>query len=399
LKNKQSDTSVKSRSNTRVSRSSTTGSGVATFFKVNPQKSQLHKKIRKNSPLHRRIVLHPAAIFTLLCVGVFISGWSYEAVADNYTVTAVVPAQSLAQGAVITSPTAQTTVTTATLQVSGTCPSGAYVKLYTNNTFSGVTFCENDGTFSLDDDLYLGQNNLIAEDFNVTNQQGPTTSTVTVDYVPPTPPSSISSTGSSDVSTGSSTLTQSTPVPSDDTITPGLTSVAPSTTVSAAPTLLLTSNYQYQTSPVTSDFTWEVDVQGGNPPYQVNIAWGDGTTSNLVFNTDPIFKIKHHYAAQGYYAIKVKAVDKTGIVRFIQLAARIVRPNTTGNLSTTNTNYSLPIINHKATVKIFSASKSWLWLAWPSFVIVLIMLISFWLGERQEVHKLYKKRRHASVRT
>jgi hypothetical protein len=305
-----------------------------------------------------------------------------------------VPAQTLNQGAVITSPTDQTTVTTAALQVSGTCPSGAYVKLYTNNTFSGVTFCESDDTFSLDDDLYLGQNNLVAEDFNVTNQQGPTTSSVTVDYIPSTP-----STGSSTTSSGSSTVAQATPVPSDDTITPGLTSVAPATTVGSAPTLLLTSNYQYQTSPVTSDFTWEVDVQGGDPPYHVNIAWGDGTTSNLVFNTDPIFKITHHYSVEGYYAIKVKAVDKTGVVRFIQLAARIVRPNTTGNLSTTSTNYSLPIIDHKATIKIFAASRSWLWLAWPSFIIVLIMLISFWLGERQEVHKMYKKRRHASARS
>jgi hypothetical protein len=366
-----------------------------TVFKKNPQKILIQKKVRSTLPRHKRIALHPISVFTLLCVGVFISGWSYEAVADSYTVTAIVPAASLTQGAVITSPSNSTTVTNASLQVSGTCPSGAYVKLYTNNTFSGVTFCENNGTFTLNDDLYLGENDLIAEDFNVTNQQGPVTSTVIVDYVPsPSPDSTGSST-----TMGSSTVAESTPVPTDDTITPGLTSVAPTTTPTSAPTLLLTSNYQYQTSPISSNFTWEVDVQGGNPPYHVNVLWGDGTSSNLVFNTDPIFKIEHHYITEGYYAIKVQAVDKTGVVRFIQLAARIVKPNTTGNISTINTNYSLPIINHKASFKIFAASKSWLWVAWPSFIVVLIMLVSFWLGERQEVHKLYRKRKATPARS
>ncbi len=393
MKKTKSETRSKSRQKKRTTNTPVQLS-FSTVFRRNPQKVTIQKKVRHTLPRHKRIVLHPISVFTLLCIGVFISGWSYEAVADSYTVTAIVPAASLTQGAVITSPSTNTIVTNADLQVSGTCPSGAYIKLYTNNTFSGVTFCENNGTFTLNDDLYLGQNNLIAEDFNVTNQQGPVTSTVTVDYVPP---ASTSSTGSS-TTTGSSTINQSPTIPADDTITPGLTSVAPAATPTSTPTLLLTSNYQYQTSPVSSNFVWEVDVQGGYPPYKVNVQWGDGTSSNLVFDTDPIFKITHHYSVEGYYAVKVQAVDKTGVVRFIQLAARIVKPNTTGNLSTSNTNYSLPIINHKATIKIFAVSKSWLWLAWPSFIVVLVMLVSFWLGERQEVHKLYKKRKGSPAR-
>jgi hypothetical protein len=354
------------------------------------------KRSRRNSmPLYKRFVLHPITFFTLLCVGVFISGWSYEALADSYTITAVVPAVVLSEGAVIASPTSGTTVTNASVLVSGTCPVGAYINIYNNNTFSGVTYCQNNGAFSMSVDLYSGENNIIAKDYNVTNQEGPQTPTVTVDYIPPvtTQPAGSnttgsSATGSSSAASGSSTTT-TTSTGSD--ITPGLASVG-TTTNSLTPPLLLTSNYVYQTYPVASDYSSKVDVQGGTPPYYVTIEWGDGTSSKMTFDTDPIFTIKHHYATEGYYAIKVQAIDKTGGVRFIQLAARVVTPNATGNISTTNTDYSLPVVNQTSSTVLFKNSKNLLWVAWPSFIIVLAMVFSFWLGERQEVHMIYKRR-------
>lgn len=356
---------------------------------------QAVKKSRRQAlPLYKRFALHPASVFMLLCVGVFISGWSYEALADSYTVTATVPAAPLTQGSVISSPTTGTTVTAAKLLVSGTCPSGAYINIYTNNTFSGVTFCQNNGAFSMSDDLYVGVNDIIAKDFNVTNQEGPKTATATVDYIPS---SSTTSSTSTSPAVGSSTTTSNSSTTTGADITPGLASVG-ANSASATPPLLLTSNYVYQTSPVASDYTGKVDVQGGTPPYYVNIVWGDGASSNMTFDTDPIFTITHRYNTEGYYAIQVKAVDKTGGVRFIQMAARVVRPNSTGNISTTNTNYSLPVVSQTTSTTLFKkSSRDLLWVAWPSFIIVVIMVFSFWLGERQEV-RVFSRRNGTSFR-
>lgn len=316
----------------------------------------------------------------ILCTSVLLVGWTYQVIADSYTVTATVPAPPLNQGAVITAPSDGTTVTVAAIQVSGTCPSGSYIKLYTNSTFSGVTFCENNGTFSLPDDLYVGENNLLAQDYNVTDDPGPVTPSVMVDYVPQTPP--VTNSGGGNV-----TITQSNGA-TNLSVTP-----TPNASPTAIPALLLTSNYAYRTSLVSSNFTWMVDVEGGVPPYTVTIYWGDGSTSRLVFNSDPVFQISHHYKTAGYYAIKIQAVDKIGNVRFIYLAARIVTPNTTGNMSTADTGFSMPFVGQNRTSSLLAHSASWLWLAWPSLLIVLIMLISFWLGERQELRVLYKHRR------
>ncbi len=349
----------------------------------NSKKTRLKQKIRQTRPLHRRFILHPITVFVFLCVIVFVVGWTYEAMAASYTVTAEVPAAPLTEGATITSPTDGTIVTNASALVSGTCPAGAYIKLYTNNTFAGVTFCQNDGTFSLDDDLYVGQNNLVAQDYNVTNQQGPTTPTVSVTYNVPSTPTTPSP--------GSTTVTSTTGNVGVSGSTSGSASVE--TPAVTNPPLLLTSNYVYATSAVSSGFTWTIDLEGGVPPYKVIVYWGDGSNSILIFKTDPKFQISHHYELAGYYAIKINVIDQTGNVRFITLAARIVTPNTAGNISTTDTGYSLPLVQQSKQSVFLMETKNWLWLAWPSVVIVLVMLLSFWLGERQEVRALYKQNR------
>jgi hypothetical protein len=328
--------------------------------------------------------MNPVSVFTVLCAGVFICCWTFEAIADTYTVTGEVPAAPLSQGAVITSPSDGTIVTDPDIQVSGTCPSGSYIKLQTNNTFSGVTYCQNNNFFTISDDLYSGQNDLIAQDYNITNAPGPVTPTVSVIYNSPTPPN----TGSSGSSSGGTA-----------TITATGSSTTVGTTESGAaivePPLLLTSNYSYQTTPVDSGFLWTLNLEGGFTPYTVEVDWGDGSTSTLIFKTDPQFQISHYYKKPGYYPIKVQVIDSRGVVRFIYLAARIVKPNT-ANSATTNSNYSLPVMSSNTQLMFFSSTKEWLWLAWPSFIIVMIMIISYWLGEREEVHKLYKrKRRHA----
>lgn len=348
-------------------------------FNRNQKKSRLKQKIRASRPFHRKFILHPITVFIVLCVTVLVIGWTYEAVAASYAVTAEVPAAPLTEGATITSPTAGTIVTNPSMLISGTCPAGAYIKIYTNNTFGGVIFCQNNGTFSMNDDLYVGLNTLVAQDYNVTNDPGPETPTVAVTYTQPMQSSGSSTAISTNGSVGVSGSTS------------GPASVeTPATT---NPPLLLTSNYQYATSAVSSGFTWTIDLEGGVPPYKVIVYWGDGSNSILYFKTDPKFQISHHYELAGYYAIKIDVIDQTGNIRFISLAARIVTPNTAGNISTSDTGYSLPLVEQNKESVFLMETKNWLWLAWPSVIVVLVMLVSFWLGERQEVRVMTKNNR------
>src|SRR5690348_11337747 len=66
------------------------------------QRRQIHQRIRRAQPVHKRVLLHPASVMCLLVAGVFIAGWTLHAAAASYGVTAKVPAPPLTDGAVIT---------------------------------------------------------------------------------------------------------------------------------------------------------------------------------------------------------------------------------------------------------------------------------------------------------
>jgi len=126
-------------------------------------------------------------------------GWTYRAIAANYTVTALVPAPALTEGAVVTHPNDGDTFTNGSITVTGTCPSDSYVTLSRNNVFSGVAWCMSAHAFTITTDLFSGENVLQAQDYNVTDSPGPTTPAVTVTYKPIVKP-----TGSPSTPTGTS---------------------------------------------------------------------------------------------------------------------------------------------------------------------------------------------------
>lgn len=367
----------------KVNRQRTSGTGRS-------KKAAVTKRsIRRSYPVHRRVLLHPATIFFLLCVGVFIIGWTYRVLASTL-ISSVIEAPALQVGAVITDPTGGETFIASPIDVDGTCPpSDSYVKLYLNGVFDGAAWCDANGDFSIESSLYSGSNTLVAEDFNITDLQGPTTPSVQVTYNPPAPPQSPSSpsngssTSNSNSSSGGSTTNQT------GTTSTTQSSGSPSAVTQSAqtnpsiPPVIVTSSFHFQTFKAGKQFSWKIDLEGGKPPYVVYVNWGDGTKSTLHYKTDPIITLTHTYHKSGYFAIIVTSVDSTGQKRVIQLPALIASSNgkidflgssNPGQASSGSTSSSSGLVK----------TQRWLLLAWPSYIVVVLMCVSFWLGERQD---------------
>jgi hypothetical protein len=260
------------------------------------------------------------------------------------------------------------------------------VTLNDNNLFSGSAVCVN-GSFQIQTSLYLGSNTLAAQDYNEDSVAGPSTSPISVTYtVPPSPSPSNNTNNGGSSSSGSSSAKQSTAA------------------AAAASPLLLTTPVQYNTFTTQTVASWQIDLQGGVPPYVVTVSWGDGTSTTYTFNTDPIFTISHTYANSGYYPIEISTKDALGTKRIMQLATIVKKPGQTaaqviaglGNGSSTPTIQNKP--SAKPTVEnnitsFMQASKDWLFLIWPSLIVVILMIASFWLGERQELHIAFSMKR------
>jgi len=316
--------------------------GLKSLHRRNSKKRIIKHDIRKNSPLHKRIMLHPITMLLVLAVGVLVFEWTYRVVADTISVSASVPAAPLTSPAVITSPTNGFTFNNQNILVEGYCPDSSYVNIYDNDLFSGVSVCTTGGTFQLQLSLYLGTNVLVARPYNITNQPGPNSPDVDVTYALPA------------------------------TATPPTTPVLP---------LLVVSNFQYQTFAVNNTFTWQIQIKGGSPPITLTINWGDGKKSQVITDAHGYLIIKHTFSQQGYYPVIIKAIDSSGNTHILQLAALIRNPNAANIYST---NYTLPTPTPTGLMKFFETARNWLWVAWPSLVIIGLMIASFWLGERQE---------------
>lgn len=226
--------------------------------RADPKKAAIKRRIRQQRPLHIRMILHPITVMVILCVGVLIIGWTAHVIGDYYTLTAKVAAPPLPDGAVITSPAEATVLAKTPVDVTGTCPDSSYVKLTRNGTFSGVAWCAADNTYLITTDLYAGQNVLQAQDYNITDDAGPSTPSVTVTYNPPAPPP----TKNPGTTSGSSSKTS----------TPKSTTPTTTTSTSSSP-LLLSGDFHYQAYFTGRNYAWTLHVSEGKVPYSVVTSW------------------------------------------------------------------------------------------------------------------------------
>lgn len=329
---------------------------------------RVRQTIRANRSLTKKLLMHPLSTFGMLVVGVLLANLTLQVLAFDYSVSAVVAAPPLTEGAVITSPKSNQTLTAKPITVSGTCPNTSYVKLFRNGAFSGVAICNN-GTFQMTTDLFTGANDLQAQAFNITDQAGPQTAIVHVTYQLPATPKTQKS-----VAASSSTTT---PVASTGSQLP----------------VLIQGDYHFNVATTNSAYSIVLKYQYSAPPVDTKVNWGDGSTSHLVVPTNDSFKIQHTYKDQGYYPITVTGTDAEDRTVEMQLVALVKKPGapaTKGSI--------LPVQSGSGGNGL--SKFKWLLYAWPAYVTVAVMIFSFWLGERRELLVLTKASRlpHRRVR-
>jgi len=234
------------------------------------------------------------------------------------------------QGATINAPNSGSLYTdqATTITVSGTCPDGLLVKMFKNNVFAGSAQCVQ-GAYSIQIDLFAGQNELIARVFDDLDQPGPESNVVEVEY------------------------------------NPGEL---------AAPELVtLTSNFAKRGSFPGENLSWPISLSGGTGPYAISIDWGDGSELELFTETFPgNIDLNHVYVEPGVYSVIIKAVDANGAAAFLQLVGVA-----NGPLS-----QDVPEeLTETASVTPLGASGVRIvW--WPVLLLVPFALSTFWLGKK-----------------
>lgn len=217
------------------------------------------------------------------------------------------------------------------ITVTGLCTSGELIKIFSNNIFMGSTLCVN-GSYSLQIDLFSGQNDLVARGYDALDQGGPDSNTVSVTY-------------------------------NDAQFAQYGTHVQ------------LSSVYAEKGAPPGQELDWPVVLSGGVGPYAISVDWGDGSPPDLmsVENVGTIM-LKHVYKTPGIYKVIVKATDKNGGTAYLQLVGQAT--GSTQNNSNKDGGNSL--------VKV-----EVLW--WPALAMLPLIFAAFWVGRRYELYVLRKQ--------
>jgi hypothetical protein len=234
--------------------------------------------------------------------------------------------------ATIASPHPQQRFGISPITVSGSCPDKTLVEIYKNDIFAGSVACSDSGSYSLQVDLLIGQNILVARVYDTLNQPGPDSNSVTVFY---------------------------------DALPTQASALAPLNFGGSQ--LLLNTDAVYRGVFPNRQMTMPIDIVGGVPPYAVNIQWGDSTNKVIPRPDNQTFNAMHAYTKPGIFQITLQASDSQGRVAFLTVAA---------------------IVNGQPAVTLVGSSSNSsvnkLIVLWPLYASAAAVVISFWLGERRE---------------
>ena len=249
--------------------------------------------------------------------------------ADEISVTAVVTGPPPAGPVAITSPKNGERFQAVPIQVRGSCSGNIFVRLYRNGALAGSTQCAS-SLWGLGLDLVGGRNDLVARAYDFLDQAGPESQMVSVYFDPP---------GGASQAGGQ---------------------------------LLISSEYAYRSVQPEELLRWPFELFGGRPPYAISVDWGDGSSDLISRAERGVFSIQHIYRKVGFYRVKLRVTDVSGRTTGIELFA-IARGEGAG--------VSLPF------------EPGGFIILWPIWFVVLLALISFWLGERYEKRLLTRGHR------
>jgi PKD domain-containing protein/glucodextranase-like protein len=291
---------------------------------------------------------YPALVFLLVMTAVVLGGMSAGALAappvvnpqsGSVGLTGTVPGPPPSQAAVITSPLAGDHTSTSPITISGTCPDNTFVFINKNNVLAGEATCNN-GHFSLQADLFVGTNELVARVVDGLGQFGPDSVAVLVTFDQPT-------SGVNIVAVGRQLFLES-----DATVVAG----DPGTNISRT-----------------------ISIVGGTAPYAVSWDFGDGTTSLMTVTTEGPLSINHTYTSPGTYRVIARVSDAGNNAAYIQL---------------------ITVVNGPVAAVTGASSKSGelpgeLLAAWPLLIFAMMLVIAFWLGGRWSTRRLALRSRLA----
>jgi hypothetical protein len=253
--------------------------------------------------------------------------------AESVSLTGSMPGKPPKTGATITSPTNQQRFSTSPVTIKGTCPPNTLVEIYKNDIFAGSAACSSTGSFTIDVDLLIGQNVIIARVYDSLNQPGPDSNSVTIYY--DALPVQASALASLDF---------------------------------GGPQMILNTDAVFRGSFPEQLTNIPISIIGGTAPYAINVQWGDSTNKVVPRNDNQTFKVGHTYHKSGIYQLTVQGTDVQGRVAFLTVAAII--------------NGQPPVVATASTPTGSSLNK--LLVLWPLYTASVAIVISFWLGERRE---------------
>ena len=246
---------------------------------------------------------------------------------DAVGVEGTIPSSPPSQAPTITTPANGQVFTTLPITVSGLCQSGLLVEVFKNGVFSGSVTCSG-GSYSLQIDLFSGQNDLVARQYDSLNQASPDSSTVTVTF--------------------------------NDSL-PG-----------TGPRISLTTACTKRGVVPGETLSWPITISGGTPPFAISVDWGDKSAPDLISqDTAGDVLLQHIYNQSGVYNITIKATDSKGQAAFLQVVGI-----GNGPIRQTEETNKPPAASTTSSNRILLLS---LGVAFP------LLLTSFWLGKKHQL--------------
>lgn len=283
-------------------------------------------------------------LFVGLLLGVYTSyAASPGPEAGSVGLTGIVPGKPPTIAPTIDSPRDGAHFSTTPVTVTGTCPKNTLVELFKNDIFAGSVPCQSDGKYSLDIDLLIGPNILLARVYDDLNQPSPDSNKPTIHY--------------------DALPAQAGPLTSLD---------------FGGAQMLLNTDAVFRGVFPNQEMTMPIDILGGTPPYAINIQWGDSSNKVVPRANNQSFTVGHVYSRAGTYQISIQGSDANGRVAFMTVAA-IVNGQPA---AVTGSNDTGGTVSNTTMTRLLTL--------WPLYASVVAISISFWLGERREKHILLR---------